>query len=281
MIPPQRHAFTVDLEDWHHGIPIDAAAKAAAEPRLDRGVDRLLDLMAERSVLGTFFILGPIARDNPDLVRRIAAGGHEIGCHGWSHDLLYTMTPARFREETRQATATLEDVIGQPVTAYRAAYFSITKASLWAFEELAAQGYRYDSSVVPARNWRYGIEDFDPRPQRVDTPAGPILELPISVRRLGPRTMPASGGAYFRIYPYWLSAANFRASAAAGRPIVFYLHPWELDPDHPRVRFYWKAHLTHYWNLPSTEPRLRRLLDEFRFAPLGTVLDHEIARSRS
>src|SRR5687768_2566615 len=106
MIHPQRHAFTVDLEDWHHGIPIDAAAKAAAEPRLQRGVDRLLDLMAAHGVLGTFFILGPIARDNPALVRRIAAAGHEIGCHGWSHDLLYTMTPARFREETRQATAT-------------------------------------------------------------------------------------------------------------------------------------------------------------------------------
>jgi polysaccharide deacetylase family protein (PEP-CTERM system associated) len=276
-----RHALTVDVEDWFHGIPIASDLRTSAEHRLQVGLDKLLQLLAERDVRGTFFILGPIARDNPEVVRRIAGAGHEIGCHGWSHDLLYTMTPGRFREETRMATAVLEDLTGGKVTAYRAAYFSITRASFWALEELAAAGYRYDSSIFPTRNWRYGIADFDPNPQRIDTPAGPIFELPISVRRLGPRTIPACGGAYFRIYPYWLSASNVRAAEAEGRPVVFYLHPWELDPGHPRVKFYWKARLTHYVNLASTEIKLRRLLGNFRFGTLGGVLEGEIARSGS
>jgi hypothetical protein len=136
---------------------------------------------------------------------------------------------------------------------------------------------RYDSSIYPVRNWRYGIPGFDPRPQRIDTPGGRILELPISVRRVFGRNLPLTGGAYFRIYPYGLSRANIRAAEREGRPVVFYLHPWELDPDHPRVPFDWKARLTHYANLRSTGAKLERLLDEFAFAPLGDVLDDEIA----
>ena len=275
------HAFTVDVEDWSQGIPIDAAAKAGAEWRLDVGLDRLIDLLAERSVRGTFFMLGPLARDYPRMVRRLAEAGHEIGCHGWSHDLLYTMTPARFRQETRDAADAIAQATGAPVTAYRAAYFSITKASFWALEELVGLGFRYDSSIFPVRNWRYGIPGFNPRPARITTPAGDIAEFPMSVRTVAGRTLPVSGGAYFRIYPYALTRANMRAAERAGRPSVFYLHPWELDPDHPRVPFYWKARLTHYVNLGATVPRLRRLLRDFHFAPLGDVLDHELAGTGS
>lgn len=272
-----RHAFTVDVEDWHDGIPISAESKRQAERRLHVGLERLLALLAERQVRGTFFVLGPIALKYPDLVRAVAAAGHEIGCHGWSHDLLYSMTPPQFRDETARARDVLASLVGRPITAYRAAYFSITRASFWALEELAALGFRYDSSIFPVRNWRYGIPDFGVTPQRIATRAGSISELPISVRRIGLWTLPAAGGAYFRIYPYALTQSNFHAAERAHRPIVFYLHPWELDPDHPRVPFYWKARVTHYVNLQATGPRLRRLLRDFSFGPLSEVLEHAIA----
>jgi polysaccharide deacetylase family protein (PEP-CTERM system associated) len=274
---PKRHAFTVDVEDWHDGIPIDANRKAKAERRLELGLDPLLEALERHRVRGTFFVLGPIARDYPAAIGRIAAAGHELGCHGWSHDLLYTMTAERLREETVRARGTIEDIVGEPVSAYRAAFFSITRESLWALEVLAEVGMRYDSSIFPVRNWRYGIPEFDSRPQRIDTPRGSILELPISVRRVLGRNVPLSGGAYFRIYPYALTRANIRAAERDGRPAAFYLHPWELDADHPRVRFHWKARLTHYANLRSTRAKLDRLLEEFSFAPVGEVLDGEIA----
>jgi polysaccharide deacetylase family protein (PEP-CTERM system associated) len=272
-----RHAFTVDLEDWYQGIPFGAESKAQAERRLERGLRVLLELLAAHEARATFFVLGPVAEEHPALLKEIASSGHEIGCHGWSHDLLYTMTPERMRDETRRAMDAIAARTGRAVTAYRAAYFSITRASYWALEELAALGIRYDSSIFPVKNWRYGIEDFDPRPQAIDTANGRIFELPISVRRILGRNLPVSGGAYFRIYPYALTRANFRAAEREARPIVFYLHPWELDPDHPRVPFDWKARATHYVNLRSTAPKLRRLLRDFRFGTLGQVLDGALA----
>lgn len=271
-----RHAFTVDVEDWFQGIPVCSETRASARRRLDRGLNTLLDLLAEYGVRSTFFVMGPVALEHPGLVRQIVAGGHELGCHGWSHDLLYRMTPDRFRDETRRAVDAITGLSGRPVAAYRAAYFSITRLSFWALEVLASLGFRYDSSIFPVQNWRYGMPRFDPRPQCIDTPAGQIYELPISVRRVFGWNFPVSGGAYFRIYPYTLTRINFRALERQGRPVVFYLHPWELDPRHPRVPFTWRARLTHYFNLHSTAPKLRRLLREFRFGALGDVLEREL-----
>lgn len=266
-----RHAFTVDVEDWFHGIPISNGAKLSAEKRLDRGLNVLLDLLAEHEATATFFILGPVARDHPELVRRISQEGHEIGCHGWSHDLIYELTPTNFRRETIQAVDAISDVTGQPVTAYRAAFFSITEDSLWALEELAGMGFQCDSSVFPVNNWRYGIPHFPPYPVSIETGSGVIREIPMTVRRVLGKTIPLSGGAYFRLYPYSLTRANLQASEKAGAPAVFYIHPWELDPDHPRVRFHWGARLTHYANLCSTRPKLERLLSDFRFGSLTEV----------
>lgn len=275
-----RHAFSVDVEDWFDGIPVSRETKASAERRLDRGMGTLLDLLDEHETRATFFLLGPIASEHPELVRKIAGGGHEIGCHGWSHDLLYEMGPERFQEETRRAVDVIAGITGAPVRAYRAAYFSITGRSLWALEILAALDFRYDSSIFPVKNWRYGIADFDPRPQRMETPAGPICELPVSVRKVLGRNIAASGGAYFRIYPYAVTRANLRALEKQRRPANFYLHPWELDPDHPRVGFDWRAKCTHYVNLRTTEPKLRALLRDFEFGPLGEVLEHELSGDR-
>ncbi len=266
-----RHAFTVDVEDWYQGIPISNQMSAQSEPRLEKSCHYLLDIMAEYDVRGTFFILGPVAQHYPNMIRRIAREGHELGCHGWSHDLVYEMTPERFREETQRASDAISDITAQSVTAYRAAYFSITARSLWALDILAELGFQCDSSIFPIHNWRYGIPDFDLAPRIVKTASGSICEIPISVRQVGKMRLPVTGGAYFRLFPYFVSRANMRAVAKQRRAVIFYLHPWELDPDHPRIAFYWKARLTHYANLKATEPRLRRLLTDFSFCPLREI----------
>ncbi|MDE2797390.1 MAG: DUF3473 domain-containing protein [Gemmatimonadota bacterium] len=266
-----RHAFTVDVEDWYQGIPISNQMSAQSEPRLEKNCHHLLDIMAEYDVRGTFFILGPVAQQYPNLIRRIASEEHELGCHGWSHDLVYEMTPERFQKETQRASAAISDVTAQPVTAYRAAYFSITAQSLWALDILAELGFQCDSSIFPVHNWRYGIPDFDLAPRIVKTASGPICEIPISVRQMGKMRLPVTGGAYFRLFPYFVSRANMRAVSKQQRAVIFYLHPWELDPDHPRIAFYWKARLTHYANLKATEPRLRRLLTDFSFCQLREI----------
>jgi polysaccharide deacetylase family protein (PEP-CTERM system associated) len=267
-----KHAFTVDLEDWFHGIPIAHERKAAAERRLHVGTDQLLELLAAHDAKATFFALSSIAREHPPLLRRISDAGHDIGSHGLSHDLIYEMTAERFRDETRSSVRDLEDCIGRPVRSYRAAYFSITRRSMWALDILAAEGIRFDSSIFPVRNWRYGIEDYSRRPIVVETEHGPLLEFPMSTRRVLGRNVPTTGGAYFRIYPYSLTAANIRAGEREGMPVVFYLHPWELDPGHPLVGFKKKAMVTHYVNLRSTRPKLERLFTDFRFTTLGEVL---------
>jgi polysaccharide deacetylase family protein (PEP-CTERM system associated) len=213
-----------------------------------------------------------IAHEHPHILRRISEAGHDIGSHGLSHDLIYEMSPERFGDETRRSIHDLEDCIGATVRSYRAAYFSITKRSLWALDVLAAEGIRYDSSIFPVKNWRYGIPDHSRRPTVVHTASGPLIEFPISTRRLLGRNVPTTGGAYFRIYPYAVTRANMRVSEAEGVPVVFYLHPWELDPDHPLVAFRRKAMLTHYARLRSTESKLKRLLADFQFATLREVL---------
>jgi polysaccharide deacetylase family protein (PEP-CTERM system associated) len=255
----RRHAFTVDVEDWYQGIPMASGFKDTASHRLEKGLDRLLELMESTGARGTFFVLGPVAQAYPAATRRIADAGHE--------------DRQRFEAETRRARDVLADITGRSITAYRAAYFSVTRRSFWALEVLASLGFRYDSSIFPVKNWRYGISDFHQEPTLVETPAVPIWEFPLSVLPFGRWTVPVSGGAYFRIYPYALSRANFRRAERLNRPVIFYLHPWELDPDHPRVRFHWKARLTHYANLRSTEPKLKKLLREFQFGTISEVIE--------
>lgn len=275
-----KHAFTVDVEDWYHGIA-DEKIRASAERRLDYGLGRLLDILAEYEVKGTFYWLGPAAVEHPYLVRQVADAGHEIGCHGWLHELVYTMSPQRFREETRKACDALANLTGKPVISYRAPYFSITRKSLWALEILIELGFQYDSSIFPVRNWRYGIPDFPQQPQQIDTPSGSIYEVPVSVRPIFNYNLPVSGGSYFRLYPYRVTQNNFLALEQQNLPVVFYIHPWELDPDHPPVPLNWKERLTHYVNFHSTTPKLRRLLEEFAFAPLGEVFKNPQTRVNS
>ena len=265
------NAFTVDVEEWFDGVHVDAQVRDSATSRLHGSLDRLLGLMDDSGAKGTFFWLGPLALRHPGLLRKIAAEGHEIGCHGWSHNFIHRMRPDQFRIETRAAQDAISQVIGKPITSYRAAYFSVNRKSLWAFEILAELGFTADSSIFPVANKPHNLSQFPLNPHYIDTPAGQILESPIATRSLGSTNLPASGGAYFRIYPYSVTRANFRAIERAGRSGVFYIHPWELDADHPAAGMNLRRRLTHCFNLGATIPRLQRLFAEFRFVPLKTI----------
>lgn len=271
--PPDVNALTIDFEDWFQGIEIPHTQWGGFESRIERSGARLLALLERAGVKGTFFVLGWVAERYPRLVRDIAAAGHEIGTHGWSHTLVYRMDRASFRAELVRSLELLGELSGAPVLGHRAPYFSITQASLWALDVLAECGVRYDSSVFPVLNYRYGIEDAPRWPYRVPTPAGELVEFPISTVRLFGRNLPIAGGAYFRIYPYVVTRAAFRALHREGHPAVFYLHPWEVDPQHPRIPLPRRIAATHYVNLGATERRLERLLREFQFAPMREVLD--------
>lgn len=272
------NAFTVDVEDYFQVAALAPAIERASWPQRESRVERntgvLLDLLAERGIHGTFFVLGWIAERHPDLIRRIAAAGHEIACHGFSHQLVYEQTPEEFREETARSKSTLEDLGGSAVIGYRAASFSITRRSLWALDVLIDLGFEYDSSIFPIRHDRYGIPGADPRPSRLTAPSGRTLaEFPLSAASyLGVR-VPVSGGGYFRLLPYLVTRSGLRQiNGTGGRPFAFYLHPWEIDPHQPRVRVGWLSRFRHYTNLDRCESRLRRLLAEFRFASMREVL---------
>ena len=273
------NAFTVDVEDYFQVAALAPAIERASWPQRESRVERntgvLLDLLADRGIHGTFFVLGWIAERHPGLIRRIAAEGHEIACHGFSHRLIYEQTPAEFREETARSKGTLEELSGTAVIGYRAASFSITRRSLWALDVLIDLGFRYDSSIFPIRHDRYGIPGADPRPAALTAPSGrALVEFPMSAASyLGVR-VPVSGGGYFRLLPYFVTRSGLRQiNLRHRRPFTFYLHPWEVDPQQPRVRVGWLSRFRHYTNLHHCEARLRRLLDEFRFASMREVLE--------
>lgn len=273
-----KNAFTIDVEDYYQveafaGV-VSKSTWGRYESRVERNTRQLLDLLDAHSVKATFFVLGWVAQQQPSLIREIADRGHEIASHGMSHTLVYTQSPAVFREETRRSKALLEDIGQRPVIGYRAATYSITRASLWALDILHEEGFRYDSSIFPMRHDRYGIPDADPYPGRLRTPAGhELVEFPISVFRARGFKLPVAGGGYFRLFPYPVTRWGLSRINRTGNEFVFYLHPWEVDPEQPRIR---EAGLTsrfrHYLNLAQTQPRLERLLKDFSFTTMENVL---------
>lgn len=275
------NAFTIDLEDYYHVSALAPAIPRSSwesrESRLAGNTERLLDMLEERGIKATFFVLGWVAAHFPELVRRIAAQGHEIGCHGYSHQLIYKQTQSDFEEETRKAKDLLEDLIGAPVLGYRAASFSIVPSSRWALDTLIELGFQYDSSIFPVRHDRYGMPGASREPGLIESPTqGPIVEFPMSTAVWGDVRVPVSGGGYFRLIPYWFTRAGLRRINERDRmPFTFYLHPWEIDPDQPRVRASLLSHLRHYTNLRKCEARLRKLLGDFRFTTMRGVLQRQ------
>jgi polysaccharide deacetylase family protein (PEP-CTERM system associated) len=267
------NALSFDVEDYFQVSNFEDLVPYerwdSFESRVERNTERILAVLADHGVRATFFILGWVAERFPGLVRSIAAAGHELGTHGYRHRLIYTLSPAEFRDDLRRSIAAIEGASGRQVLGHRAPSFSITRASLWAVDVLKEEGLRYDSSIFPVRHPRYGIPGAAEEPFEI---APGLVEFPMSVLKLGPLALPVAGGGYFRLYPWRLTRWGIRRLNRAGRPAVVYLHPWELDPDQPRVRASWQARFRHYVNLHRTETRLHRLCAEFAVAPLAEVL---------
>lgn len=275
---PIVNAMTVDVEDYFHvaalANSIDRSNWDRMEYRAERSTRRLLDLFDEAQIRATFFVLGWVARRSPDLIREIHRRGHEVASHGMSHRLVFKQTPQEFSAETYESKALLEDIIGERVLGYRASTYSITRQSLWALDILHEAGFIYDSSIFPIRHDVYGIPDAPQVPSRIDTPKGAsIVEFPMSTAPMFGTRLPVSGGGYFRLLPYWLTRAGLsKLNRNLGRPFIFYLHPWEVDPQQPRIKTTLLSRFRHYTNLGRCEQRLRRLIGEFRFAPAREVL---------
>lgn len=271
------NAFTVDVEEYFHPTEIQAAAPFTSwrtlPSRLQDQVDRILDLFQAHDVSATFFILGWIAKRHPHIVRLIASNGHEIGCHSNTHRLVYSLTPAQFREDTNSAVSAIEDACGVTPRCYRAPSYSITDKCLWAFDVLAECGFTHDSSVYPICHDRYGIPGFSRHATVVPTASGPIQEIPPATVRLSSHNIaPIGGGAYLRLLPYSYTAAGVRrVNEVEGKPVCMYLHPWEIDSKQPRIAKGFLSRLRTYTGLASVEPKLNRLLADFRFRTITEI----------
>jgi polysaccharide deacetylase family protein (PEP-CTERM system associated) len=268
------NALTIDVEDYFQvsalAPHIDRASWDQQPCRVERNVDRLLELLARHRTHATFFTLGWVAERYPRLVRDILAGGHELASHGYGHLRASEQDRETFKRDVQDAKALLEDVAGEAVHGYRAPSFSIGHSNPWAFDVLVEAGYRYSSSVYPVQHDHYGMPDA-PRFPYLARPQ--LAEIPITTTRLFGRNLPAGGGGYFRFVPYAVSRwAIRRVNRIDQRPTIFYLHPWEIDPEQPRVPgTSLKTRFRHYVNLARTEPRLARLLQDFSWGRVDDV----------
>jgi polysaccharide deacetylase family protein (PEP-CTERM system associated) len=271
------NAMTVDVEDY---FQVSAFAGSlprsqwdSMESRVCRNTERLLEIFEGLGVRATFFVLGWVAERFPALVQRIPRAGHEIASHGYGHGLVYDTTADGLREDLRRAKAAIEGAAGAAVHGYRAPSYSITERSLWALDVLVSEGYQYDASIYPSRHDRYGIPTWPRHIHRIERNGGNIWELPGSTVRRAGINLPIGGGGYFRLLPYWWTRRGIESlNRVEERPAIFYLHPWEVDPDQPRIHAGRLSRLRHYRNLDKTEARLRRLLGEFRFGTVAEVL---------
>ena len=271
------NAITVDVEDYYHVAAFESVVRCECwnqyESRVVRNTDRILDIFDTYKTKATFFVLGHVAERHPALVRTIHSRGHEIASHGYSHRRIYAQTPQQFREETRRARKFVEDLIGQSIIGYRAASYSIVRESLWALDILAEEGFRYDSSIFPIRHDNYGIPDHTRFFSHFNlNGSDPIAEIPLSTIRLMGVNLPVAGGGYLRILPYWVTKlALLHLNRYEQQPAVVYFHPWEIDPDQPRIHGGFKSRFRHYTNLRGMERKVHRLLSSFSFAPIREV----------
>lgn len=274
------NALSVDVEDY---FQVSAMAPHVARSewntmpcRVERNVDRLLALFGQHDAHATFFVLGWIAERYPELVRRILTSGHELASHGYAHRRATEQTSAEFLDDIVRAKKILEDIAGVAVHGYRAPSFSIGSNNPWAFDCIVKAGYHYSSSVYPVKHDHYGIPDAPRFPYQA---RDGLMEIPITTARVLGRNLPAGGGGYFRLAPYALSRWAIRAvNEGEGRPAIFYLHPWEIDPGQPRIRGAGlKTRFRHYLNLGRMESRLKRLTSDFRWDRIDRAFQSELA----
>jgi polysaccharide deacetylase family protein (PEP-CTERM system associated) len=278
------NALTIDVEDY---FQVSAFAPYIArsdwerrECRIERNVERILELLAAHDVRATFFTLGWIAERYPALVRSVVQQGHELASHGYGHRRASEQSASEFSIDIERARNILEDLSGQAVTGYRAPSFSIGHANLWAYDCLARAGYRYSSSIYPIRHDHYGMPDA---PRFAHTARAGVLEVPVTTMRLRGRNFPASGGGFFRLLPYAVSRSMLRrVNAADGEAAVFYFHPWEIDPGQPRVAgIDLRTRFRHYVNIGRMEARLQQLLQDFRWGRMDEIFLDAVATPAS
>lgn len=261
--------FTVDVEDWFQVNAFEPVVRRDAwhtyESRVERSTDVLLQLCADHGVTGTFFTLGWVAERRPGLVRRIVEAGHEIASHGYWHQRIPTVAEAAFRDDVRRAKSVLEHATGAPVTGYRAPSFSLTDRVPWATRVLVEEGYTYDSSRFPIARPGYGTARGARDPHVLYTDAGPLHEYPPAVWPIAGVSLPVAGGGWFRQFPRWVIEQGLAAVLRAGQPAVFYLHPWEVDPQQPRLAVNALTRIRHYRGLAQCAGRLRQLMQRFPF----------------
>jgi polysaccharide deacetylase family protein (PEP-CTERM system associated) len=270
------HHFTIDVEEY---FQVSALEPYVARSEWDRypsrvaaQMDRLLALLARHNARATCFVVGWVAERHPELIRTIARAGHEIASHGWDHARVTTLTPAQFRSSVRSSKRVLEDIAGTPVVGFRAPSFSIVAGREWALDILLEEGYGYDSSLFPIRRPGYGYPTGRSDPHFLERSAGRLAEIPPATLRWAGMRLPAAGGGYFRLLPYGVVRAALRQCERRHVPGTFYIHPWEIDPDQPRVDVSWLTRARHYRGLRGTVPRLERLLTEFRFVPIRETM---------
>lgn len=272
------NALTIDVEDYYQVSAFESVVADTAwdhyESRVERNTLRLLDLLDTYHTKATFFVLGWVAERHPSLIRTLATRGHEVASHGYGHQRIYLQTPEQFRRETQRSKALLEDLLGQAILGYRAASYSITKRSLWALDILREAGFVYDSSIFPIRHDLYGIPDAPRFCYPLTLPqATALIEFPLSTVRIGTINFPVAGGGYLRLFPYAYTRWGIRRlNRQEGQPAVVYLHPWEVDPDQPRLPARGLSRFRHYTNLDKMAGRLERLLQDFTFGTMSEVL---------
>ncbi|WP_447602463.1 XrtA system polysaccharide deacetylase [Nitrospira sp. Nam80] len=272
-----KHCLSFDVEEHFQVSAFESPMRRRHwdfyESRVEKNTLRLLDILARHDVRATFFVLGWVGERFPRLVKQIASAGHELASHGYGHELITAQTPSAFRDDVRKAKCILEQLVSQPIHGYRAPSFSITKTTTWALSVLAEEGYLYDSSIFPILHDRYGISNAIPHIHMIKTESGSLWEVPPSVVRLLGLNVPVAGGGYFRLYPYFVLKWLLRHLDKENMPLVMYLHPWEFDPEQPRMDGPLVSRIRHYLNLSKTETRLNMLLEDFDFAPICEAIE--------
>jgi polysaccharide deacetylase family protein (PEP-CTERM system associated) len=276
-----RNALTIDVEDYFQVTAFEGVVDRDDWPvypsRVQSNTGRVMDLLDEHGLKGTFFVLGWVAKRFPMLVREISENRHEVACHGFGHELIYNLGPDAFRKDVRLAKTTLEDITGHPVLGYRAPSYSITRKSLWALDILIEEGFKYDSSIFPIYHDNYGIPGAERFPHEIRLNGGSILEFPLTTLGMplpGKKiALPIAGGGYLRLLPAGVIHWGIRRINRLDRqPAVLYFHPWEIDPEQPRIKARLKSRFRHYVNLDLTEDKLRFLFNALEFGPMAGVL---------
>jgi polysaccharide deacetylase family protein (PEP-CTERM system associated) len=272
------NAFSVDFEDWFQCLEVIPLSEwNNYEYRIERNAHRILDLLDEYDIKATFFVLGHVAEKFPNLIKEVDRRGHILGTHGYSHKQVYKQKPEEFAEELKKAIGIVTELTGRRLYGFRAPIFSIVSESLWALDILLEQGLLYDSSIYPVLNYRYGIVSNNRFIHKLTTTKGnTIIEIPIATARYFKFNIPVGGGAYLRILPYFVTRAGLKKINKEQQPFVFYIHPWEIDPHHPKINLPFRISSTHYFNLKSTIKRLVRLFNDFKFAPIEKVFSKQL-----